>query len=254
MTYLRNPESPEDMDALIALRALDALEPAERELVDAAVAADAELAAALDGYRAVAAVLAEAVETAPPTPSPGVWRAISGAIDSSRPPASGLAPIVELQRQRRWTRISAMVSIAAVVVAIGLTVRLIDVENDLATPDVARLAAEKAQEMGAEVITLAGAEGHAGEEAQIVIGADGLGYVLSNTLPELPEGRTYQLWAIVPGGDEPRVISTGVLGSHPGVAQFQAVGDVVGFAITDEVAGGVPVSEGETVALWLRDG
>jgi anti-sigma-K factor RskA len=254
MNDRRSPEPISDIDELIALRALDALEVEEREFVDVAVAADTELAAALDAYRAVAAALAESVETTPPAPSPDVWRAISNSINVDQAPASGLAPVVELQRQRRWTRISALISIAAVLIAVVLAVRLIDVENDGLRPDLAQLAAEKAAEPGAEVVTLTGTEGHGGEEARIVIGADGLGYLLSDSLLGLAEGRTYQLWAIMPGADEPRVISAGVLGNDPGVAQFQAVGDIMGLAITDEIAGGVPVSEGETVALWLRGG
>lgn len=254
MSDSRNRGARSDLDTLVALHALDALEPEERDAVEAAVAADAGLGAALDEYRAVAAVLAEAVETDPPVPSPNVWRAISGAIDTSRPPTAGLESVVDLRRRRRWSQISAVISIAAVLVAVGLAVRLIDLENDRARPDVAQLAAEKAAEPGAVVVTLAGAEGHGGEEARIVIGVDGLGYVLSDSLPPLPAGRTYQLWALMDGLDAPRVISAGVLGNDPGVAQFQAVGDLVGLAITDEIAGGVPVSEGETVALWLRDG
>jgi anti-sigma-K factor RskA len=254
MSDFRDSELFSEMDTLVALHALDALEPAERDAVEAAVAADAELASALDEYRAVAAVLAEAVDTPTLQPSPDVWRGISAAIDTTKPPATGLAPVLELQRQRRWSRVSATIAMAAVLVAVGLAVRVIDLQNDRAEPDVAQLAAQKAAEPDAEVVTLAGAEGHAGEDARIVIGADGLGYVLSDSLPPLPQGRTYQLWAIMPGADENRVISAGVLGDDPGAAQFQAVGDIMGLAITDEIAGGVPVSEGETVALWLRDG
>lgn len=244
-----------DMDTLIPLRALDALEPDERAAVDDAIAADASLAEELADYRAVAALLAEAVESdAPPTPSAGVWQAISRAVEGDRPPRSGLAPVVALERRRRWSRVSAAISIAAVAVSVGLAIRVIDLENDSTAPDVGRLAAEKVLEPGAEVLTLAAAEGHEGEEARIVVGADGLGYVVSDTLPALPADRTYQLWVIVPGDEEPRVVSAGVLGNDPDVAQFQTDGDIVGFAITDEVAGGVPVSAGETVALWLRNG
>ena len=221
--------------------------------MESAIADDARLAAELDGYRAVAAALAEAVEVAPPTPSPDVWKAISSAVQGRNLATPDLAPVVELRRQRRWSRISAVISVAAVTVSIGLAVRVLDLQNDASQSDLARLAAEKVTEAGSEVVTLAAAEGHAGEEARIVLGADGVGYVLTDTLPALPPDRTYQLWAIVPDAGEPRVISAGVLGNDPGVAPFQAVGDVVGFAITDEVAGGVPVSEGETVAVWLAD-
>jgi anti-sigma-K factor RskA len=253
MTGFPDSSQADEMENLIALHAIDALDHDERVLVESAVADDALLAAELDGYRAVAAALAEAVETAPPTPSPDVWRSINAAIQGRNLATPDLAPVVELRRRQRWSRVSTIVSIAAVTVSIGLAVRVIDLQNAAARPDLSRVAAEKVTEAGAEVVTLTAAEGHAGEEARIVLGADGVGYVLSDTLPALPAGRTYQLWAIVPDTGEPRVISAGVLGNDPGIAPFQAVGEIVGFAITDEVAGGVPVSEGETVAVWLAD-
>ncbi len=46
------------------------------------------------------------------------------------------------------------------------------------------------------------------------------------------------------------MISAGVLGHDPARSPFQVVGSVTGFAITEEVAGGVPVSEGTLVAAW----
>ncbi len=79
--------------------------------------------------------------------------------------------------------------------------------------------------------------------------ADGTGFLLSDSLPPLGPERTYQLWAIVGAGDSTRVISAGILGNDPGVAQFSSVGDIQAFAITDEVAGGVVVAEGPTIVV-----
>jgi len=241
---------PSDLEALVALHALDALEDDERAIVDAAVATNAEHARTLDGYREVAAVLAAAVETTPPTPSPEVWRSISAAIQGRDALAPKLASVVEMQRRRRRSHMATIVSVAAVTVAIGLAARLVSLQRS-ATGDLERLAAEKVLESGSEVVTLAPADGHRGEGARIVLGADGVGYVVSDTLPALPGDRTYQLWAVLADPESPRVVSVGVLGSDPGVSPFRVVGDVIGFAVTDEVAGGVPVSQGETVAVWL---
>ena len=52
-------------------------------------------------------------------------------------------------------------------------------------------------------------------------------------------------------GDE--VLSAGVLGEHLHVAPFQVVGNVTGFAITEEVAGGVVTSQNPPTAVWLID-
>jgi hypothetical protein len=78
---------------------------------------------------------------------------------------------------------------------------------------------------------------------------DGTGYVIGDSLPPLAPDRTYQLWAITEGG----VISAGVLGSDPGIVPFQAVGELAGLAITEELAGGVVSSQNEPVAAWLLE-
>lgn len=83
--------------------------------------------------------------------------------------------------------------------------------------------------------------------AEVVLAADGLGYVLpTDSLAELDESRTYQLWVI---NEEERVISGGVLGNAPHASTFTWTDGVAGFALTREVAGGVEVSEGDVVAV-----
>ncbi len=244
----------DEISELIAAYALDALDPTEARQVETLIAADADLQAEVDAFRSVAAVLAEAVEVAPSTPSPMVWERIHAEIEGTdRVDAPDLASVGEVRRQRRWSRFAAAVSIAAVAVSVALGVRLVDLQRDVDANDLAALATSKVAEPGAEVVDLAGTEEFPGQDARIVFGDDGFGYLLSHTLPTLGDDRTYQLWAIVPGVDEPRVISAGVLGSEPTISQFQVDAEVVGFAITEEVAGGVPVSEGATVSLWLRD-
>ncbi|MGH9035393.1 MAG: anti-sigma factor, partial [Acidimicrobiia bacterium] len=63
--------------------------------------------------------------------------------------------------------------------------------------------------------------------------------------------RTYQLWAL----RQDAKISLGLLGQDPDVAAFQMVGPVMGFAITDEVAGGVKETAQSPVVLgWTETG
>jgi hypothetical protein len=99
----------------------------------------------------------------------------------------------------------------------------------------------------ARLATMEAPGGAAAVEARIVVGSDGVGYVYGDTLPALSADRTYQLWAIVDGN----VISAGILGSDPGISPFQVVGSIDGFAITEEVAGGVVSSVNDPVAVWL---
>ena len=83
--------------------------------------------------------------------------------------------------------------------------------------------------------------------AEVVLTADGRGYVIpTDELVGLEVDRTYQLWVINNAED---VISAGVLGAQPAPATFTWTGDVSGFALTREVAGGVVSSAGDVVSV-----
>ncbi|NNL14679.1 MAG: anti-sigma factor, partial [Acidimicrobiia bacterium] len=87
-----------------------------------------------------------------------------------------------------------------------------------------------------------------GSNAIIVLMPDGTGYLAEHTLQPLSADRTYQLWAIVDG----KVISAGILGPEPGVVPFHIDPEgFQGFAITEEVIGGVTSSENDPVVAWL---
>ncbi len=70
----------------------------------------------------------------------------------------------------------------------------------------------------------------------------------------LPDGQTYQLWAIVGAGDAQHAISAGVLGSNPSATAFPVSGAPQAFVITVEQAPGVvrstqsPVAAGKVAA------
>jgi anti-sigma-K factor RskA len=247
------PDDPMEMAALYALDALGTDERAQFEVIEAG---DRVLRDEVDGFRAVAAVLAEAVETAPSTPSPGVWQRISaeiaGTAGTEKRPA--LATVTDIRDHKRWTRIAIFVSAAAVIASVALGIRVLDLQNQLAEGSVAGLAGEALTADGSHLVALQGQDGFEDASANIVIDADGTGYMVTDSLAALPADRTYQLWAIVAGeDDEVRVVSAGVLGRNPGVSQFTAAGAVTGFVITEEVAGGVPVAEGPAVVVGSLD-
>lgn len=85
-----------------------------------------------------------------------------------------------------------------------------------------------------------------GVVGRVILTPDGEGYILPTDLEPLPSDRTYQLWVIT--SDEV-VISAGVLGNDPGPARFTWTGEVAGFALTREVAGGVISSAGDVVSV-----
>ena len=87
----------------------------------------------------------------------------------------------------------------------------------------------------AHLVALDDAEGTT--YATAVVDDSGRAVLISTGLDALPEGRSYQLWAV---GDEGPV-SLGVLGPNPRLVSFGMVdGDSMTLAITDEPAGGSP--------------
>ena len=233
---------------LVAAYALDAVEGPDRTAAERALFRHPQLRDELDEFHAVLGVLATAVDPHPSTPSPRVWEGITREIVGGEPIDRDVA-VVTLRSQRRMSRLSTLLSVAAITLASVLSFGVYRLATDNDASPIDREISALLNDPTAEVVTLTAVQDSSPSSAHIVLGADGVGYVYADTLPALNENRTYQLWAIV----DDRVISAGVLGADPGVAPFQVVGAVAGFAITEEVAGGVPVSEGDTVATWIRD-
>jgi hypothetical protein len=90
-----------------------------------------------------------------------------------------------------------------------------------------------------------------GESGSItfVIQSDGSALIADSTLPPLPDGLTYQLWAVVDG----EVVSAAVLGPDPRLTPLRIEGSVAVLALTVEHVGGVVVSDQEPAAVWLAD-
>jgi hypothetical protein len=100
-----------------------------------------------------------------------------------------------------------------------------------------RAALAATMEPGARTAELAAADG--AMMAKVVVTPDGRGYLMTDAMPELPAGRTYQLWAVM--GDEPgsAVVSAGVMGRDPHVMAFTTDAGVTQFVVTAEKSPGV---------------
>lgn len=231
-----------DLESLLGAYALNALSFEELRRVEAALAADPSLREIADLYLAVGDALAEgAVDPAERAPGT-LWARIAAA---TVPPPPVLASR-RLPAWRRWLAAAvATTALAAGVVLAVVAVRQHALIADFEENPLAVAAAEARGREGARVVSLSGEI-----EAEVVLAADGTGYVLAPEAPALPADETYQLWAIV--GE--RVVSAGVLGQAPEVAAFHVSGEVAGFALTVEVAGGVVSSEQEPVAVGLIQG
>jgi anti-sigma-K factor RskA len=231
-------ERDERVDELLGAYALDAVDGAERERVEELLRADPRAAQELDEHREVAAALAWSSADAPP----GLWDRIAASLEEQPPAPSGELARVMPMRRRRWPALlgAAAIGVAAALVAV-LVVSAARRDDREATM---RSAMEHALDSpDSRRATLRNADGSA--EADVVIDAEGHGFLAGTTLPQLPSDRTYQLWGVIDG----RAISLGVLGHRPAVASFVADGNLTVLMLTDEVAGGVPTDGNPEGAL-----
>jgi anti-sigma-K factor RskA len=224
--------SDERLDELMAAYALGALDADEAAVAERALADDRDAAMAFDAYLETVAALG-----ADDAPAPAaLWERIA---DETRP-----AQVVPMRRPSRFFAAMSVAAVAVVaVLGISLFLQRSELSDLRSDPLAAAVDATRDQD-GTLVVALTG-----DVNAEVVLGRDGVGYLVSEDLPPLSSESTYQLWAIV----DDRVISAGVLGSAPTVAPFNVDGAaaVDGFALTIEVRGGVVSSEQAPVSLGL---
>ena len=228
----------DQMIDLVPLYALDALEGTEMREFEAHLEMCPECIAELSVHRSVTAALI-ADQPAPEQ----VWDRIAAAVADS-----DHSPIVSQLSERRAARNRPLGLIASVAAVLALLLGVLAVFqaleiNEMSGPDSVLAAAEAAAgEPGAIVANL---DSPTGPVARVVLTPDGEGFLIPANLEGLPPDRTYQLWVITP--DEV-AISAGVLGNEPGPVRFTWNGDVAGFALTREVAGGVASTAGDVVS------
>lgn len=235
-----------ELQELLGAYALDAVDEAERHAVEDHLENCRQCRAEVSDHREVAALMGSGWVPAPE----GLWGRIAGSLEET-PPA--MRPVVSIEQARERRRrpsltgplraVAAIGVAAAVVLVAALGYVIVDTQDrvdDVASSlegDVARTAEAAARETGARTIELKSVSGALTAEAVLL--RDGTGYLVNANLPKLPDDRTYQLWAVV-GQNK---ISVGVLGPRAGPVAFHTSGDVAALAITEEVAGGVVVSQ-----------
>lgn len=227
-----------------AAHALHSLPPDEAATFERSIADDEYLLEDLESFRRVASELIHGLPDIVPAASPELWDRIgreAGIITSQETPQS-VPPDSTTKRITYFASAAAAVAVLAVAVASMLALRA-------PASDFRSLAAAAAEQPTSTTFSLTNPTGVADMGADVIIGQDGTGYVIADALPTLDPDRTYQLWLVI----DDRVVSAGILGNDPTVAQFRAEGDIAGIAISNEIAGGVVVSEVDPVAIWLRD-
>jgi anti-sigma-K factor RskA len=236
---------------LLGAYALHALDPGETEAVEEHVASCPRCTEELAEHYAVAALLGNAGDDAPPE----LWDRIAAGL--TRPAAGGPTAAPRLtragpgprhpRRSRRWSPrvvvgVLAAVAVAAITV-LGVQVGRLDhrVDQLHSSSAPAALADPHARHV---TLTAAGA----GTAASLAILPSGTAYLVNDHLPGLPPSETYQLWSITGS----RTVSLGLLGNRPTTVALTLSPAATGrvYAITVEPAGGVvaptraPVAEG----------
>ncbi len=250
--------TPEEIDELLGAYALDAVSDDEREAVEAYLVDHPRARAEVREHREVATMLAF---TGAPAPA-GLWDRIAGSIDGDAAPEPGpaLAEVLELPRRtaehrvgssparRRspWMVWAAGAVAAAVIALLGVTVvrqnqRIDQIESAGPSDPMADALARALADPATRSAELRSTD--AALRARAVIAPNGTGFLVGSSLPALSDDRSYQLWGVVGG----RAISLGLLGPHPGVSPFKVNGDVKALAVTDELAGGVVITQQQPV-------
>lgn len=227
--------STHDMLDLVPLYALDALDSPEIVAFEKHLKGCSDCQDALDTYRASASSLVLDEPASDLT-----WARISATIGSEV--SSNVVPI-EKGPSTVWRWVASIAAAAALVVGGILVAQLVN-NGEVTNSDIVAAAQRAAAEEGAIVNDFLVDDVAV---AQVVVAPDGRGYVIpTDNLDALDSSRTYQLWVI---NDTEDVISAGVLGASPAPATFTWTGEITGFALTREVAGGVVSSAGDVVSV-----
>ncbi|MFN8019275.1 MAG: anti-sigma factor [Acidimicrobiales bacterium] len=229
---------------LLGAYALDAVDGDERERIERHLLECPRCRAEVAEHREVASFLAQSGTDAPD----GVWDRISAELAPEPPPLRLVGePLPERAPARRGLGPKAaalLLGAAAVIVAVlgivtvGQSQRLNRLEDAMSGRSIERVANAAVADAPVKV-DLAGDAG----KAEVVVGSNGQGYLITKGMPKPSDGDVYQLW----GKDGDVVLSLGTFGGDTEVVPFSVdpnrVGDLELFAVTQERAPGVLASK-----------
>lgn len=226
----------DDVSELIGAYVLDAVDDVERRRVERAAAADPLVAEEIDRLRAVADSLADSFEAEPPA---GLWESIHSEVEQT-PVGRGGPTIAGIDEpaMRSSTSSRRFLLAAAAVVAVFVIggAALVGLSRSSAPTDsiatMKSMALDAASKPGSRQGVLTDPANTM--EVRVIVDAQGHGFVMTDPLPALPEGETYQLWSAANG----TMISLGMLGSNPTMSLVPIDGSVTELALTREPAMG----------------
>jgi anti-sigma-K factor RskA len=242
----------EDYKEMIPARALSALDAAEERVLNEHLDNCSECRKELEEWQETTAVLAVVAD--PVEPSPEVRERILGEVrkDSA---ASNVIPLRSTSRNV-WSSFGSLGAIAAVILFIALIIGLFVLwqQNRAFREELAKKNEfiQLVNTPGARVSELKGIDLGAGATAKLAHDRTGHAMLMASKLPNVPAGKAYQLWFIVP--NKPPLPGKTFVPDSNGAAilKDEMLGEAVDasvFAITVEPAGGVNLPTGP---IYLR--
>jgi anti-sigma-K factor RskA len=241
----------QDYKEMIPARALSALDAAEAHALNDHLADCEECRSELQEWEATAAAMA--VSANPMEPSPKVRERILDEIRNES--KSEVIPFRSATRNI-WTSFGSLGAIAAIILVTALIAGLVVVwrQNNARGIELAQSKEflELATTPGAKVMRLDGVDRGAGSSAKLVYDKTGHAMLMADKLPNVPEGKAYQLWFIV--GKNPPMPGKTFMPDDTGKGMLkdqvpETAMDSAVFAITIEPVGGVDAPTGP---IYLR--
>ncbi len=260
------------MCELLGALALDAVDPDEAALAAEHLRICMRCRAELDQLREVAAAIGNSSEP----PSGGLWGRIASelghqaqGVGSSHVgpehPGAGPGPFLRLHRRprprprrlegqaprrMRATAVLGAAACAAIAAVLGIgwvtaSTRADQLQHALAQRGAHAPVAAALASPGRRIVRLRSADGV--QLAELVVGRNGVGFVVASRMPRLPAYETYQLWTNTGG----RPVSIGLLGAEPSAGLAFSLGSHSGAAqlmVTVEPSGGVVMPTNVPVA------
>lgn len=226
----------DELEELLGAYALDALDPEERQAVDEHLVSCPRCRAELAAHHDVAALLGNSVVDAPAGVPEDLWDRISSSLQDEPPVLARFARQSRRPRLALLLPIGAAAAAAVVLVVALLAVKVGNLDGQLGTLSHQTTVASVLLNPSHKTVELTSAV-HASWRATVIYLPDGDGYLVNPSMPTVSSRQTFQLWALSSG----KVVSLGVLGSHPSGAPLRVEPTMTVLMITAEPLGGTPV-------------